>query len=75
MCMIMVEDSESKDGVTASKEILSQLRQLSAGVDIIRTAKIKVRKEDGLLIFGEEMSAKVSVGVLLAFHITGKSHR
>ena len=71
--MIMVYDSESKDGATASKEILSELRQLSAGVDIVRTAKIKGRKEDGLMIFGEEMSTKVSVGVLLAFHITGQT--
>ena len=69
--MIMVFDSESKDGATASREILSQLRHLSAWVDIVRTAKIKVRKEDGLQLFGEEMSNKVSVGVLLAFHITG----
>ena len=73
MCMIMVSDSESKDGATASREILSKLRQLSAGVDIVRTAKIKVRKEDGLQLFGEEMSNKVSVGVLLAFHITGET--
>ena len=71
--MMMVQDSESKEGMTAGAELLSQLRQLTAGLDIVRTARIKVRQEDGLTIFGEpELAAWVSVGSLLAYHVTGQ---
>ena len=70
--MLMVQDSESKEGSAAGRELLSQLRQLTAGLDIVRTARINVRQEDGLNIFGEPgLAAWVAVGSLLAYHVTG----
>ena len=70
--MILVQNSDSREGLTAGREVLSQLRQLmTAGLDVVRTARIKVRSEDGLNIFGQDLADWVSVGSLLVFHISG----
>ena len=37
--MILIHNCESKEGMAASSEVLSCLRKLSAGLDIVRTAR------------------------------------
>ena len=39
LCMILIHNCESKEGMAASSEVLSCLRKLSAGLDIVRTAR------------------------------------
>ena len=37
--MILVHNCETQEGMAASSEVLSCLRKLSAGLDIVRTAR------------------------------------
>lgn len=39
-CLILIHNCESKEGIAASSEVLSCLRKLSAGLDIVRTARL-----------------------------------
>ena len=39
-CLILIHNCESKEGAAASSEVLSCLRKLSAGLDIVRTARL-----------------------------------
>ena len=70
--MILVTNSDTKEGVEASDDVLTTLRQSAVGLDIVRTARINVRQEDAVMIFDKDMAARVSLGTLLAFHVTGK---
>ena len=69
--MILVTNSDSKESVEASEDVLKTLRQSAVGLDIVRTARINVRQEDAAMVFGQELAPRVSFGTLLAFHITG----
>ena len=40
LCMILVHNCETQEGLAASSEVLSCLRKLSAGLDIVRTARL-----------------------------------
>ena len=69
----MIPFADSREGQEATSDVLSQVRDITvaAVVDVVRTAKITVRVEDAVGIFGEETAALLAGASTLAFHLQG----
>ena len=69
----MIPSADSREGEEATRAVMSLVRgaQQVAGVDLVRTAKITVREEDAVGIFGAETAALLAGDSTLAFHLQG----
>ena len=71
--MVLIPFADSREGEEATSAVLTQVRDITvaAGVDVVRTAKITVRLEDAVGIFGDETAALLAGANTLAFHLQG----
>ena len=69
----MIPSADSREGEEATRGVMSLVREAQqvAGVDLVRTAKITVREEDAVGIFGAETAALLAGDSTLAFHLQG----
>ena len=69
----MIPSADSREGEEATRAVMSLVREAQqvAGVDLVRTAKITVREEDAVGIFGAETAALLAGDSTLAFHLQG----
>ena len=73
LLLVMIPFADSREGQEATSAVVSQVRDITvvAGVDVVRTAKITVREEDAVGIFGAETAALLAGDSTLAFHLQG----
>ena len=69
----MIPSADSREGEEATRAVTSLVREAQqvAGVDLVRTAKITVREEDAVGIFGADTAALLAGDSTLAFHLQG----
>ena len=69
----MIPSADSREGEEATRAVMSLVREAQqvAGVDLVRTAKITVREEDAVGIFGADTAALLAGDSTLAFHLQG----
>ena len=70
---MLVPSADSREGQEATSTVLALVRDITmvAGMDVVRTAKINVREEDAVGIFGAETAKVLAGDSTLAFHLQG----